>query len=114
MALPVKYAAGSSTGTAFETGESQTVVVTAEALDEVNGYEGETITYTATVKDGEEEALPATFVVDLEINSTKVITGQALDAGVYDQETKLLTLPWTVPADVGTFTVKLVWAEQEI
>ncbi|GAH42970.1 unnamed protein product [marine sediment metagenome] len=114
MALPDKYLAGSSTGTPFETGNTRSIVVTAEGLDAVNGYEGDTVVYTATVKDDLEASLPATFVADLEINSTKVITGQVFDAGVYDQGTGELTLSWTVPADVGAFTVKLTWAEQEI
>ncbi|MBA7482667.1 hypothetical protein ES707_18161 [subsurface metagenome] len=114
MALPVKYVASSSTGTAFETGETRSIVVTAEANAPVSGYSGDSVTYTATVKDDLEASLPATFVADLEINSTKVITGQVFDAGVYDQGTSLLTLVWAVPADVGAFTVKLVWAEQLI
>lgn len=114
MALPTKYAANSSTGTPFETGETRTLVVTAEALDAVNGYEGDTVTYTATVLDDQAAKLPETFVADLEINSTKVVTAQVFDGGHYDQGTGLLTLTFTVPAAVGTFTVKLVWAEQEI
>ena len=114
MAVPDKYVAGSSTGTPFETGTTKSVVVTAEDLSASSGYEGDSITYTATVKDELEGPLPATFVVDLEIDSTKVVTAQALDAGVYDQGTSLLTLVFTVPAAVGTFTVKLVWAEQLI
>ena len=113
MAVPDKYLAGTSTGQPFETGNSLTVAVTAEALDVATGYEGDTVTYTATVKEGE-NPLPATFVADLEINSTKVVTDQVFDAGHYDQATKLLTLTFTVPADVGAFSVKLKWAEQII
>ncbi|MBA7680444.1 hypothetical protein ES703_88760 [subsurface metagenome] len=114
MVLPTKFVAGSSTGTPFETGNTRSIVVTAEALDEVNGYEGDTVVYTATVKDDLEASLPETFVADLEINSTKVVTAQVFDAGHYDQGTSLLTLSFTVPADVGEFTVKLTWAEQLI
>ncbi|GAH49143.1 unnamed protein product [marine sediment metagenome] len=114
MAIPDKYVAGQSTGTPFETGNTVSVVVTAEALSSVSGYEGDSVTYTATVKDGAEASLPATFVADLEIDSTKVLTGQAFDVAVYDQATSLLTLVFTVPSAVGTFTVKLVWAEQLI
>ncbi len=114
MVLPIKYVSDQSTGTPFETGTTKTVAVTGEGLDEVNGYEGDPVVYTATVKDDGDGALPAAFVADLEINSTKVVTGQAFDAGVYDQTTKLLTLPWTVPAAVAAFTVKLIWAEQLI
>ncbi len=113
MAVPDKYLAGSSTGTPFETGNSKTVAVTDEALDKVTGYEGDTIVYTATVQEGA-NPIPETFVADLEINSTKVITDQVFDVGHYDQGTKLLTLSWVVPAAVGPFTVKLAWAEQLI
>ena len=114
MAVPDKYVAGSSTGTPFETGNTKSVVVTAEDLSAVSGYEGDSITYTATVKDEIEGSLPETFVADLEIDSTKVVTAQAFDVAVYDQATGLLTLVFTVPAAVGAFTVKLVWAEQLI
>ncbi len=114
MAVPDKYLASQSTGTSFETGETKSVVVTAEALSETSGYEGDSITYTATVKDGAETALPATFVADLEINSTTVITGQVFDEAHYDQATQLLTLEWVVPVTVGALTVKLIWAEQLI
>lgn len=114
MALPVKYLGAESTGVAFETGETRSVVVTAEALDKVSGYEGDTVVYTATVKDNLENVLPATFVASLKINETLVITDQVFDAAVYDAVSGLLTLSWVVPADVGTFTVKLVWAEQLI
>ncbi|MBA7689745.1 hypothetical protein ES703_98256 [subsurface metagenome] len=114
MPLPVRYSAGSSAGTPFETGETKTVVVTAEALDEVTGYEGDTVVYTATVKDNAEAALPETFVASLKINGTVVITDQAFGAAVYDSETKLLTLEFTVPAPTGVLSVVLDWAQQDI
>jgi len=114
MALPVKYVGSQSTGTPYETGETRTIDVTAEALDAVNGYEGDTVTYTATVLDDQAAKLSETFVADLEINSTKVVTDQVFDAGHYDQGTGELTLTFTVPAAVGAYTVKLVWAEQLI
>ncbi|GAI19319.1 unnamed protein product [marine sediment metagenome] len=114
MTLPVRYLAGSSAGTPFETGETNSVVVTAEALDKVNGYVGETVVYTATVKDVLEAALPATFVASLKINGTVVITDQVFDAEVYDPETKLLTLSFTVPAPTGELSVVLDWAQQDI
>ena len=114
MVLPIKYESSQSSGTAFETGTTKTVAVTAEGLDEVDGYEGDAVVYTATVKDDGDGALPAAFVADLEINGTQVVTAQAFDAGCYDQSTKLLTLPWTVPPAVAAFTVKLIWAEQLI
>lgn len=114
MALPVKYAPGSSTGLEFEIGEKRTVFVTVEANAPVSGYAGDMITYTATVKAHTGDSLPATFVADLELGAAKVITGQAFDAAHYDQTTSLLTLTWQAPAIDGTFTVKLVWAEQLI
>ncbi|GAI31521.1 unnamed protein product, partial [marine sediment metagenome] len=98
MVLPVRYLAGSSTGTPFETGETRSVVVTAELNDPVSGYAGDTVVYTATVKDDLEASLPATFVASLKINGTVVITDQVFEAAVYDPETKLLTLEFTVPA----------------
>jgi len=114
MALPIKYAAGSSTGTPYETGETRIVDVTAENLSAVSGYEGDSITYTATVLDSTVAKLPATFVATLKINGTDLITDQVFDAGVYDQGTGLLTLVFTVPVAVGVLAVTLNWAEQEI
>jgi len=113
-ALPIKYGPGMSTGVSFEVGETRTVQVTAESLDKPSAYKGDSVTYTATVLDNTAAKLPATFLVDLEINGTKVITGKALAADVYSQTTGLLTLAWTVPDIVGVKTVKLVWAEQAI
>ena len=109
-----KYLSGSSTGQPFTTEETRTVAVTDEALDKSSGYEGETVVYTATVKDDLGNALPATFVADLLINGTELITDQILNAAVYDPITYLLTLSWQVPAAVGAFTVKLSWDEQII
>lgn len=109
-----KYLSGESSGQPFETLETRSVVVTAEALDLSQAYEGDTVVYTATVKDDQAASLPATFVADLMINGTELISSQILDAGVYDQATGLLTLSFTVPAAVGAFTVKLSWDEQII
>ncbi|MBA7491247.1 hypothetical protein ES702_01792 [subsurface metagenome] len=114
MAIGTKYKADVSIGTPFETGGTRDVIVTAEGLDEVSGYEGDPVVYTATVKDDLEASLPAAFVASLKINETLVITDQAFDASVYEQATGLLTLSWTVPAAVGTFTMKLTWAKQVI
>ena len=114
MVAAVKYLAGLSTGSPLETGETRSVDVTVEALDKATAYEGDEVTYTATVKDSTAASLPATFVADLELNGEKVIEGQAFDAVVYDQATSLLTLTFTVPATLGAHTVKLVWAEQLI
>ncbi len=114
MSLPIRYKASQSAGAAFATGGTRNVVVTGESLDVVEGYEGDTIIYTATVLDDTSAKMPATFVADLEINSTKVVTAQVFDTAHYDQTTGELTLDWMVPADVGTFVVKLVWAMQLI
>lgn len=112
--MPIKFLAGASTGSPFETYETRTVDVTLEALSAVNGYEGDVITYTATVLDSVLDKLPATFVATLKINGTDLIADQVLDAGVYDQGTGELSLDFTVPAAVGPFTVTLDWDEQII
>lgn len=112
--MSIKYLGDQSAGQPFATEETKSVVVTEEALDKSSGYEGETVVYTATVKDNLAAALPATFMADLLINGTEVKSDQVLDAAVYDPITFLLTLPWLVPAGMGSFTVKLSWPEQII
>ena len=112
--MAIKYLSGLSTGLAFTVGETRTVVVTAESVSVTSGFEGDSVTYTATVKDDAGESLPATFVADLQLGAMKVIEGIALGADVYDPVTGALTLTWAVPDTVGTFTVSVVWAEQII
>jgi len=112
--MPKKYLSDQSTGQPFGTEETRNVVVTDEALDKSSGYEGDAVVYTATLKDDQGVALPATFVADLLIDGTEVKSDQVLDAAVYDPVTFLLTLPWVVPAAVGSFSVKLSWDEQII
>ena len=114
MAIGIKYLAGSSVGTPYETGESRSVLVTAETLSAVSGYEGDTVTYTATVLDSEAEKVPAAFMATLKINGTDLVVDQAFDAGVYNQSTGELNLDFTVPAAVAELTVTLNWAEQII
>jgi len=109
-----KFLSGLSTGQPFETLETRSVVVTAEALDLSQAYEGDTVVYTATVKDDLVASLPASFVATLKLNGVELITDQVFDAGVYDQGTSLLTLSFTVPAAQGVFDVKLSWDEQII
>lgn len=112
--MDIKYVTGQSDGAPFEAGETRSIVVTAENLSASSGYQGDTITYTATVRDNIGYSLPGDFIADLEIDSTKVVTDQVFEAAVYDPGTGGLTLTWTVPADMGIFTVKLVWDEQLI
>lgn len=114
MALPIRFPAGSSTGVSEEIGETRDVVVTAEAIDPATGYGGDTVTYTATVKDSTGASLPATFVASLMKNGDPVISDQVFDAAHYDQATGLLTLQYTRGYPAGTFTIKLEWAEQLI
>ncbi|MBA7548502.1 hypothetical protein ES705_40962 [subsurface metagenome] len=109
-----KYLSDQSPGQPFSTEETRTVVVTDEALNKSSGYEGETVIYTAAVKDDQGVGLPATFVADLLINGTDVISAQILEPAVYDPVTFLLMLSWLVPAAVGSFSVKLSWDEQII
>jgi len=109
------YKKGESAGVAFAALPFRTVVVTDEVLDVSEGIFEDEINYSAIVKDDLGSALPAAFVVDLEINGTNVITGQVLDATVYNPATFVLTLLWTVPdLSEGNYTVKLVWARQTV
>ena len=112
--MTIKYNGFYSAGQAFETGESRDVTLAGEALDKAIAFAGETVVYTATVKDDLAAALPATFVANLLINGTEIISNQILDAVVYDPVAFLLTLSWLVPAAVGSFSVKLSWDEQII
>jgi len=113
--MPIKYLAGESTGVSFEVYETRTVIVTNEAVNPTSGYEGDTITYTANVKDSTGATLPSTFVVSLVMNGTTLISNQQLTSDVYNSSTGDLTLTFTVPSiPAGTYTVKLTWAEQII
>ena len=112
--MAIKFLSGSSTGTAFDTGETRTVTVSAENLSAVSGYEGDTVTYTATVLDSTVVGVPATFVATLKINGTNLIIDQVFDVGVYTPGSGALSLAFTVPAAIGNFTVSLDWAEQII
>ncbi len=112
--MATTYNAGANVGQPLEIPGTKNVVVINEALDKITAYPGETVVYTANISDDSGASLPASFVVDLEINGTKVITGQALDATVHDPPTKFINLPFVVPALPGNHTVKLAWAEQTI
>ena len=112
--MTIKFLAGISTGTPFETGETRTVSVTAESLSAVSGFEGDTITYTATVLDNTVAKLPAEFVVTLKIDNTDLVADQIFDASVYDQGTGALNIDFLVPAAVAIFSITLGWTEQII
>ena len=111
--MTVKYIAIDSTGVAFDTDETRTVNVTGEGLSASSGFEGDVIDYTATVKDSTDAAMPITFAAELMINGTE-LASVAFQASVYNPSTFLLTIPFTVPAAVGSFTVKLTSVDQVI
>ena len=111
--MTVKYLAIDSTGVPFDTDEIRTVDVSAEWLSSGSGFAGDNITYRATIYDSATEAMPATFVAELMINGTQ-LASVAFEASVYDPISKVFTLPFTVPAAVGSFTVKLTSVDQVI
>ena len=111
--MGIKYLAIDSAGVPFDTDETRTIDVTVEGLSLSSGFEGDVIDYTATVKDSTGVAMPVTFCAELMINGTE-LASVAFQASVYDPVTFLLTLPFTVPAAVGSFTVKLTSVDQVI
>jgi len=95
--------------------EETNVIVTNENVTPNSGFVGDSVTYSAIVKDGGGNPLPEDFVADLLMNSTVVVDNQSFVAGVYDSGTGELTLVFTVPSlPSGTKTVKLKWEEQTI
>lgn len=111
----IKYGTGTSTGAPFEEGEVLTPEVTGEGLSVVEGFAGDSVTYTATVLDTEHSnKINAQFVASLLFGADTVISNQVFSGAVYDQATGILTLTFTVPAGFGSKTVKLSWAEQII
>lgn len=112
--MAIKFTANATLGVPFDNGETRNVDIANEALDKASGFEGETVVYTVDMGDSTGNALPVTFLVDLKINGTALIAGQALNGTVYNPTTFKLTLPWVVPAAIGSFAVKLEWAEQVI
>ena len=110
----IKYLGNVSPGTPFETGETRTVNVTLENLSAVSGFEGDTITYTATVLDSVVEKLPATFEATLKLNGTDLVIDQVFDAVAYNQATGELSFDFDVPSSVGAFDVTLNWIDQII
>lgn len=111
--MAVKYSAIDSVGVGFDTEETRTVEVTVEGLSAPSGFEGDVVDYTATVKDETGAAMPVTFTAELMGNGVQ-LASVAFQASVYDPITFLLTLPFTVPAPTGSFTVKLTSVDQVI
>jgi len=94
---------------------TKNVVVSNESVTPSSGFAGDSVTYSAVVKDEDGDPLPEDFVADLLMNSTVIIDNQHFVAGVYDSGTGELTLVFTVPSlPSGTKTVKLKWEEQTI
>ena len=75
----------------------RSVTVSNEDLSYVFGSYGDTIIYTATVKDGNGNVLPASFVAYLLENSVILVNTQSFSSQVYNQSTGILTLTWRVP-----------------
>ncbi len=114
--MSVKYLGDASTGTPLNASETRSVVVTAEALVPSDGYEGDVVVYSATIKDDLGAFVPATFVVDVKFDGVVVQPGVILNVGNYDPGTFLFSVNLTVPviASAGAKTVNMEWAEQEI
>ena len=73
------------------------VTISNESLSYVFGSYGDTIIYAATVKDGNGNVLPASFVAYLLEGSVILVNNQSFSSQVYNQSTGLLTLTWRVP-----------------
>ncbi len=114
--MAVKYLGDVSAGTPLNASETRSVVVTAEALVPTDGYEGDVVVYSATIKDDLGGFLPDSFVVDVKFDGVVVQAGVILNAGNYDQGTFLFSVDLTIPAiaSAGAKTVNMEWAEQEI
>ncbi len=111
-----KYLGTESSGTPLNAGETRSVVVTEEALAPTDGYEGDVVVYSATIKDDLGAALPDTFVVDVKFDGVVLDAGVILEAGNYNPATFLFSVDLTIPviASAGAKTVNMEWAEQEI
>jgi hypothetical protein len=112
--LTIKYLGSTSTGQTFTEGETRSVNVTLEGLVPNNGYQGDNVTYTATVLDSTSAKLPATFVATLKFGATTVVSNQAFDASHYSQSSGQLTVSFLVPSGSGQSTVTLTWTDQII
>jgi hypothetical protein len=111
--MAVKYLAIDSAGVGFDVDETRTVEVTNEALTVPSGFEGDVVTYTATVKDNTGAALPDTFYAELMLDGVLLVSG-TFGPGIYDPITFVLTAPFIVPTVTGSFIVKLTSVDQII
>lgn len=111
-----KFLGNESTGTPLNAGETRSVVVTNEALVPTEGYEGDVVVFSATIKDDLGAFLPDTFVVDVKFDGVVEQAGVILNAGNYDPGTFEFSVDLTIPAIAvpESKTVNLAWAEQEI
>ncbi len=114
--MATKYLGNESAGTPLNASETRSVVVSEEALVPSDGYEGDVVVYSATIKDDLGGFLPDSFVVDVKFDGVVVQSGVILDAGNYDQGTFEFSVDLTIPAiaSAGAKTVNMAWAEQEI
>ena len=118
----IKYLGSQSSGQPLKKGKTKSVVVTVETLitpdGDDYGFDGDTVTYNATVKDNEGLTLPAAFVADLIVNGTILIANKDFESSVYNATTGALSLEFIVPNDtilpIGDYTVKLKWLTQKI
>jgi hypothetical protein len=141
MTNPIKYLGSQSAGIAFEEYETRTVNVTSETIVSIledgnphpapyanDIFEGDVVTWSATVKDSAVAVLPATFVAQLDIVDATtgavlatVVASQAFDSAHYNATTGVLTLSFTVPSGGITgispntaYKIALKWATQII
>jgi hypothetical protein len=83
------------------------VNVSNESVSPTSGFEGDGVTYQATVLDSAGEPLPSSFVADLVMDSIVLVNDKAFTSDVYNPSNGLLTLQFTVPNVLGTRTVRL-------
>jgi hypothetical protein len=83
------------------------VNVSNESVNPTSGFEGDGVTYQATVLDSAGEPLPSSFVADLVMDSIVLVNDKAFTSDVYNPSNGLLTLQFTVPNVLGTRTVRL-------
>ncbi len=114
--MSIKYLGEASPGTPLNASETRSVVVTEEALVPTDGYEGDVVVYSATIKDDLGGFVPDTFVVDVKFDGVIVQAGVILNAGNYDPGTFAFSVDLTIPAiaTAGVKTVNMEWGEQEI